>query len=109
MLMQEAQTNDKFLNSGATVDLFMEEKDQKVVNKIGHGALAVVMRYLMQGIQRGRLPSIVVLSRRKSECPLQDQVGGILAAPEASAPAQSCALRQQRPEEETLLRNLRRV
>ncbi len=37
---QEAQTNDKFLNSGATLDLFMEEKDQKVVNKIGHGALA---------------------------------------------------------------------
>ena len=35
---QQAQTNDKFLNSGTTVDLFMEEKDQSVVNKIGHGA-----------------------------------------------------------------------
>ena len=37
---QQAQTNDKFLHSGATVDLFMEEKDQSVVNKIGHGAQA---------------------------------------------------------------------
>ncbi len=74
---QEAQTNDKFLNSGATVDLFMEEKDQKVVNKIGHGAHAVVMRYLMHGIERARVSSIVVLSRRKSESPLQNQVGGI--------------------------------